>query len=103
MSIIHRSMTWLGGFLSNPLALAALALFALAWWIFEPESMDWHAGATLLTLAAAVIIERNQKRDTAALQLKLDELILATGGARNEVAELELKAPDEIERLREAR
>jgi low affinity Fe/Cu permease len=102
-SIVHRGMTWLGGFLANPMALVALALFTLAWSMFEPESLDWHGAATLITLAIAVIIERNQKRDTAALQLKLDELILATGGARDEVAELERREPNEMERLRDAR
>jgi low affinity Fe/Cu permease len=101
-SIVHRGLTSLGGFLAHPLALVALAGFALAWWIFAPESLDWHAAATLLTLAMAIVIERNQQRDTAALQLKIDELILATGGARDEVAELELKEPGEVERLRKA-
>jgi low affinity Fe/Cu permease len=102
-SLVHRTLTSLGGFLAHPVALVALGLFALAWWVFEPESMDWHAAATLLTLAMAMIIERNQKRDTAALQLKLDELVLATGGARSDVAGAELKDPKEVERLRESR
>lgn len=102
-SLVHRGLTSLGGFLAHPAALVALGLFGLAWWIFEPESMDWHAAATLLTLAMAMIIERNQKRDTAALQLKLDELVLATGGARSDVAGAELKDPKEVERLRETR
>jgi low affinity Fe/Cu permease len=46
------------------------------------------------------LIQATQNRDTLALQLKLDGLILATRNARNEIAGIE-EAPDaELERAR---
>jgi low affinity Fe/Cu permease len=99
-SLIHRGLTSVGGFFAHPLALVALAVFVAAWLKFDRASFDWEAVGTITTLVMAVIIQRNQQRDTAALQLKLDELIHATSGARDEVAELERKSPAEIERLR---
>jgi low affinity Fe/Cu permease len=41
------------------------------------------------------LIQATQNRDTLALQLKLDELIIATRNARNEVAGIE-EAADHI-------
>jgi low affinity Fe/Cu permease len=41
------------------------------------------------------LIQATQNRDTLALQLKLDELILATKTARNEVAGIE-ESPDHV-------
>ena len=49
-----------------------------------------------------LVIQRGQNRDTAALQAKLDELILATDGARNEVAGLDQETADDIEEIRAA-
>lgn len=47
------------------------------------------------------LIQATQNRDTMALQLKLDELMLATKSARNQIAGIE-EAPDtEIEKARD--
>ena len=43
------------------------------------------------------LIQATQNRNTAALQLKLDELIIATKNARNSLAGIEEAADDEIE------
>ena len=43
------------------------------------------------------LIQNTQNRDTMALQLKLDELIRATEGARNEMIGVEEAAETEIE------
>lgn len=99
----HTAFVVAGRFLAHPLALAALAAFVAAWLLFGDDSLDWHGWATVVTLAIALVIEANQRRDTRALQAKLDELIRATEGARNEVAAIEAKPPAEADRvLREA-
>ncbi|MFX6918876.1 low affinity iron permease family protein, partial [Acinetobacter baumannii] len=41
-----------------------------------------------------------QKRSEAALHMKIDELILAKSGARDELAGIERKTEDELEALR---
>jgi len=44
-------------------------------------------------------IARTQNRDSKALHLKLDELILAVEGARNRLVHLEELSDDELEQL----
>jgi low affinity Fe/Cu permease len=53
-----------------------------------------NTGTTIVTFLMVFLIQATQNRDTLALQLKLDELILATKDARNQIAGIE-EAPDE--------
>lgn len=99
-SPLHRTLTAAVGVLGHPASLLVLLGCALIWWAVEPESFDLHAVATLVAVAMTLIIQRGQNRDTAALQAKLDELILATEGARDEVAHLDEKEADDIEEIR---
>ena len=55
---------------------------------------------SVATLLLALIIQNTQNRDSAALHLKLDEVITHLAGARDEVAGVESKGEDEIEELR---
>jgi low affinity Fe/Cu permease len=67
-----------------------------------------NTGTTIVTFLMVFLIQNTQNRDTMALQLKLDELILATKEARNSLAGIEecsdeeLEAEKEEERLRAA-
>ncbi|MDP3854177.1 low affinity iron permease family protein [Phenylobacterium sp.] len=99
-SILHQGLDASGRVFTHPVSLLAMALFVGAWAVFERETLDWHAAATLITFAMAVVIERNARRDTTALQAKLDELIHATEGARNEIAAVENQSIEEIEARR---
>jgi len=62
--------------------------------------LDWHGVATLVTWAMTLLIQRAEHRDTQALQAKLDELIRASETARDSVARIDDKEPEEIETLR---
>lgn len=86
--------------LGHPASLVVLLIAALVWRRIEPDSFDLHAVATLVAIAMTLIIQRGQNRDTAALQAKLDELILATEGARNEMAGLDEETADDIEEIK---
>lgn len=97
---LHRALDSVGRLVTHPAALLAMAAFIVAWALFEPETLDWHGVATLLAVAMAVVIERNARRDTTALQAKLDELIVATSGARNELAAIEESPTRDIEAAR---
>ncbi len=46
------------------------------------------------------LIQNTQNRDTIALQLKLDELILASRGAENRLANIEDAAEDELDQMK---
>lgn len=86
--------------------LLAVAV-VLVWTITGPLfafSDTWqlviNTGTIIVTFLMVFLIQATQNRDTLALQLELDELILATKNARNEIAGIE-EAPDaELERAR---
>ena len=56
---------------------------------------------SIATLLMVVILQNTQNRDSAALHVKLDELVTQVDGPRDEVAGIESGSQDEIEELRD--
>lgn len=59
-----------------------------------------NTGTTIVTLLMVFLIQATQNRDTLALQLKLDELILATRNASNYIAGIEEASDEELEKAK---
>lgn len=59
-----------------------------------------NTGTTIVTFLMVFLIQNTQNRDTAALQLKLDELILATKAADNSIACIEDESDAKIEEVK---
>ena len=85
---------------------ATLALTAL-WLMLGPVfrfSDTWqltmNTAASQVTFLIAFLLQNTQNRDTRALQLKLDELIRSTAGARPQLMNLEDLDEEQLEALK---
>ena len=85
------------------IATAIVILWAVSGPIFH-YSDTWqlviNTGTTIITFLMVFLIQHTQNRDTMALQLKLDELILATKRARNDIAGVEEETEEKLESLK---
>jgi low affinity Fe/Cu permease len=59
-----------------------------------------NTAASQVTFLIAFLLQNTQNRDTRALQLKLDELIRSTAGARPQLIQLEGLDDDQLEALK---
>ena len=94
--------------IGSPWTFVASMVLTAVWLILGPVfrfSDTWQL--TMNTLASqaaflvAFLLQNTQNRDTRALQLKLDELIRSTTGARDRLVRLEDMSDDDLDRLQE--
>src|SRR6476660_2087795 len=100
MHSIRKLLTRLGEMAAHPSAFGVLVLYALLWFIFDRETLDWHAVATLSVWFMTLLIQRAEHRDTQALQAKIDELLHASSRADSSLTKIDDEEPEDIERLR---
>lgn len=98
----NRISAWTG---TATVFLGAVSIIII-WAITGPAfnySDTWqlviNTGTTIVTFLMVFLIQNTQNRDSKAVQLKLDELIRATKGARNSYVGLEDLLDDEIHEL----
>jgi low affinity Fe/Cu permease len=88
-------------------AAFTLALISLVAWAFSGPffnySSAWqlvvNTGTTIVTFMMVFVIQNSQNRESLALQIKLDELIRASG-AKNSMIDLECLSEEELAELR---
>jgi low affinity Fe/Cu permease len=90
----------------TPAAFALCLLVVVAWAVTGPAfhySDTWqlviNTGTTIVTFLMVFLIQNTQNRDGAAIQIKLDELIL-TSKAENDFIGIEKLSDQELETLR---
>ncbi len=106
-SFFARFSKWTAHAAGHPVTFLASVLVILAWVVTGPLfgfSDTWqlviNTGTTIVTFLMVFLIQNTQNRDSAAVQLKLDELIPASTGAHNALLGLEELTEGELERLR---
>jgi low affinity Fe/Cu permease len=92
--------TAVGSLTSHPAAFVIVVLYGIFWFLSEPSTFDWHAIATLIVWTMTLFIQRADRRDTLAIHAKLDELLKATREARTELASIDEREPEVIEKIR---
>ena len=100
MHHLRRWLTFLGVSASHPFAFGIVGLYVLAWIVINPRSFDWQSFATVATWIMTLFIQRAEHRDTQAIHAKLDELLRAEGNARTDLATMDRREPEDIERHR---
>jgi low affinity Fe/Cu permease len=98
----RRSSTVLGSAWAFTLAIVTIAVWGLAGPTFH-FSNTWqliiNTGTTIVTFLMVFLIQNTQNRDSKAVNLKLDEVIRAVKGARNQLVDLEDLSDEDLKNL----
>jgi low affinity Fe/Cu permease len=102
-----RFAKWTSRAAGHPSTFAVAVLLILFWAATGPIfgfSDTWqliiNTSTTILTFLMVFLIQNTQNRDSAAMQLKLDELIRAIDGAHNGLLDLEELSDGDLARIR---
>lgn len=103
-AVTRRVVDWTGSAWAAAAAVV-LALLWLAGGVFGGFTEHWlyllHAVTAVFTFVMVFLIQHTTGRESRAVLLKLDELVRATSGARDELIAAEHRPLHEQERLEE--
>jgi low affinity Fe/Cu permease len=92
--------------LGSAWAFCGAVLVIVVWLVTGPTfhfSDTWqliiNTATTVVTFLMVFMIQNTQNRDAKAMHLKLDELIRAVTGARNQLVDLENLSDDDLKKL----
>ncbi len=101
--------SWIASATGQPAAFVGAFTIVILWAVAGPVfgySATWqlliNTGTTIVTFLMVFLIQNSQNRDTASMQAKLDELLYATKGAREQFIGIERLTASEVEKIRDA-
>jgi low affinity Fe/Cu permease len=99
--------SWIAAASGQPAAFMLAVATVIVWIVTGPlfgYSDTWqlviNTGTTIVTFLMVFLIQNSQNRDTASMQAKLDELLRAVDGAREEFIGIEHLSAADIETIR---
>ena len=105
--LFSQAAHWTGRQCGRASVFIAAVVLIIAWAITGPffhYSDTWqliiNTSTTIVTFLMVFLLQNTQNRDTAAIQLKLDELIRANQDARNKMLCLEDLGEDELKKVK---
>jgi low affinity Fe/Cu permease len=106
-SPFSRFARWTARATGHPVSFILAMAVILVWLVTGPAfafSDTWqlviNTGTTIVTFLMVFLIQNTQNHDSAALHLKLDELIRSWQSAHNALLDLEELTDEELNRLR---
>ncbi|MGE8703666.1 MAG: low affinity iron permease family protein [Achromobacter sp.] len=90
---------WAGSPVAFGIALIAVALWATSGPVFgfsETWQLVINTGTTIITFLMVFLIQQSQNKDSEALHLKLDELLIAVKGADEQLVDAERLDEDKL-------
>ena len=104
LDVFYRLSSAITRVVGTPWALLLAFLVIAAWAVTGPMfdfSDTWqlaiNTGTTIVTFLMVFVIQSTQNREAKVTQLKLDELIRAVEGARNELIALEEASEERVQ------
>ncbi|WP_371345389.1 low affinity iron permease family protein [Ancylobacter sp. IITR112] len=106
-SLFTRFSQWVAAQAGRPGVFAAAAGLIVVWGLTGPFvgfGDTWqliiNTSTTIITFLMVFVIQNSQNRDTAALHIKIDELIARTEGTRHVLLDLEELDDTALEKIR---
>jgi low affinity Fe/Cu permease len=104
--IFRHIARWTAEAVGSPVSFLLALLIVVTWaasgrWFHYSDTWQLviNTGTTIVTFLMVFLIQYAQNRDSKAIQLKLDELIKAAGGARNRMIDLDGLSDEELQKL----
>ena len=106
-SFFSRFAKWAAFAMGHPVVFTAALAIIIGWTLTGPMfhfSDTWqlviNTATTIVTFLMVFLIQNTQNRDSAAIQLKLDELIRCMQGAHNALLDIEELSQRDLDAIR---